>query len=116
MAKFFGKVGFGVAEAQTVEVDEEEVKTGIWTDEITEREYYGDIIRDTRRMDQNESVLGELTVSHSISIVADDYAISNFSNIKYVRWSGVPWTVPSVEVHSPRLILNLGGVYNGPTS
>ena len=63
-----------------------------------------------------KSLNNDITVGNSISIVADDdYAINHFFKIKYVRWTGVLWTVTNVEVKSPRLILSLGSVYNGPT-
>ncbi len=108
MAKFFGVVGYG-------ESIEDPSDSGVWIDMITETSYYGDVIRNTRKLDAGESVNDDITVNNSISIVADDYAVAHFFNIKYVRWLGVPWTVTNVEVKSPRLILSLGSVYNGPT-
>ena len=108
MARFFGEVGYGTP----VETPPD---SGIWVDEIVEFSYQGDIIRKARNLDTSDSVNGELTISNSISIVADEYAFEHFFNIKYARWAGVPWAVSSVEVRAPRLILNLGSVYNGPT-
>lgn len=108
MARFFGEVGYG-------ESIEDPSNSGVWTDVIIEEPYYGDVIRNTRKLDSGISVNDDITVSNSISIVANEYAIAHFFKIKYVRWSGVLWTVTSVEVKSPRLILSLGGVYNGPT-
>ena len=35
--------------------------------------------------------------------------------MRYVHWMGALWEVNSVEVLNPRLILTIGGVYNGPT-
>lgn len=114
MARFFGVVGYGDSvETQT----EEEIPTGsgVWIDQITEVEYYGDVIRDTRKLDSGENLNSDITVGNSISIIADEYAINHFFKIKYVRWAGTLWTVTNVEVKSPRLILSLGSVYNGPT-
>lgn len=108
MARFFGKVGFG-------ESTETFSGSGIFDDEIREYNYRGDIVRNTRRLDTGDDVNDDITVNNSISIVADTYAIEHFLFIKYVKWAGVLWTVTSVEVRSPRLILNLGSVYNGPT-
>lgn len=105
MAKFFGEVGYGT----TVEV-----RNGVWKDVITEVKYYGDVIRNTRRLENGSEVNNDLTVGNSISIVADPYANEHFFAIKYVKWAGTLWTVSEVEVQSPRLILRLGGVYNGP--
>ena len=63
-----------------------------------------------------EYLNNDISVGNSISIIADQHAIEHFFKIKYVRWAGVLWTVTSVEVQSPRLILSLGSVYNGPTT
>ncbi len=109
MARFYGEVGYG----DSVETPE---GSGIWVDVITEFPYQGDVIRNTRQLENNDNVNNNIIVSNSISIVADQYATENFFNIKYVRWSGVLWTVREVEVRSPRLILSLGSVYNGPTT
>lgn len=105
MAKFFGKVGYG----ETVEV-----ANGVWEDKITERKYYGDVIRNSRKLISGEELNNDLTVGNSISIVADDHANQHFFAIRYVEWAGTLWIVSDVEVQSPRLILRLGGVYNGP--
>lgn len=107
--RFCGEVGYG-------ELIEDPADSGVWVDNITEVEYYGDVIRNTRRLNNGEKVNDDLSVDNSISIIADDYAVAHFFKIKYVRWEGVLWTVTSVEVKSPRLILSLGEVYNGPTT
>jgi hypothetical protein len=108
MARFFGEVGYG----DSVETPSD---SGVWVDTITEASYYGDVIRNTRKLEEGESLNNDLSVGNSISIIADEYANKHFFNIKYVRWEGVLWTVRSVEVREPRLILSLGSVYNGPT-
>jgi hypothetical protein len=108
VARFFGEVGY----ADSIENPSD---SGVWVDTITEAKYYGDVIRNTRKLESGESLNDDITVNNSISIVADDFAIAHFFKIKYIRWSGVLWTVTSVEVKSPRLILSLGSVYNGPT-
>jgi hypothetical protein len=106
MARFFGRVGYGVSVENV---------PGVWTDEIVEHSYYGDIIRDTRELRDGQELNLELTIQNSISIVADAYANDHFFAIRYVEWAGTLWIVSNVEVQSPRLILRLGEVYNGPT-
>ena len=109
MARFHGVVGYG----NTVE---NPVGSGICEDQITEVSYYGDVVRNTRKLDEGENLNNDISVQNSISIVADQYAIEHFFLIKYVQWAGTLWTVTSVEVQSPRLLLRLGSVYNGPTA
>jgi hypothetical protein len=109
MAKFCGEVGYG----ETVEMPSD---SGVWVDDITEKTYFGDIVRNTRKSQEGDSLNNDLSVNNSISIVADAYANENFHAIRYVRWAGTLWTISDVEVQSPRLLLRLGGVYNGPQS
>lgn len=106
MTRFYGKVGYAAS------VDRQ---NGVWEDEITERNLYGDVIRNTRRLITGEDLNTDLTTGNSISVVADSYAMENVFAIRYVEWARALWTVIDVEVQSPRLLLRLGGVYNGPT-
>lgn len=107
MAKFFGKIGYG---------ETQETAPGVWEDVIVEHEYYGDIVRNTRKLSEGESLNNDISVGNSISIVADAYANEHFFAIRYIQWAGALWTVSDVDVQSPRLLLRLGGVYNGPTA
>lgn len=109
MAKFYGAIGYG----ESVETKPD---SGVWEDVITERKYYGDILRNTRKTEAGESINDDITVGNTISIVADAYANTHFFAIRYIKWAGTFWKVPDVEVQSPRLIFRLGGVYNGPTA
>lgn len=104
MAKFFGKIGF-VALTET--------KPGVWKEQITEREYFGDLIRNTRRLQATEHLNDDINISNEISIVADPFARENFHSMRYVEYMGTRWKVSTVEVEYPRLKLTVGGVYNG---
>lgn len=113
MARFYGRIGYG----EPVEnVDEDDKGTGVWVDKIVEYSYYGDVIRNTRNLREGENLNFDLSVQNSISILADAYANEHFFAIRYVEWAGTLWTVSAVEVQSPRLLLRLGEVYNGPTA
>lgn len=107
MAKFFGVIGYATSV---------EKAPGVWDNEIVEYSYYGDVVRNTRKLREGESVNNDLSVNNSISIVADAYANEHFFAIAYIKWAGTLWTVSDVEVQSPRLLLRLGGVYHGPTA
>ena len=107
MAKFHGMIGYATSV---------ETAPGVWTNQISEREYFGEVIRETREWRSSGSVNDNLTVGNRITITADDFANQNFSAMRYVIWDGVYWKITSVEVQRPRLILSLGGVYNGNTA
>lgn len=103
MAKFYGNVGF--AEMKVV-------RPGVTKPVITERPYFGDIIKDYKRDQTADKINDDLVLSNNISIVCDPYAIQNFHKIKYVIYMGTKWKVSSVENQYPRLILQMGSVYN----
>ena len=106
--KFYGKIGF--AEKQEGTGD----RVGIAEDVITERAYYGDVLRNTRRWENGSDIHDNLQINNQISIVADAYANEHFFAMKYISWMGALWKVTNVEVQRPRLLLTIGDVYNGP--
>lgn len=103
MAKYAGKIGFAVSE---------ETKPGVWTERMVERQYYGDLTRNTRRLQSSGNLNDNVTISNQISIVADPFANENFHAMRYVEFMGAKWKINSVEVQYPRLILEMGDVYN----
>ena len=105
MARFYGKVGFTVPT---------EIRPGVWEDSVVERQYYGDVIRNTRRKESGDRVLDDINISNEISIIADQFANENFHHMTYVEFMGALWKVSTVAVQRPRLVLTVGGVYNGP--
>lgn len=104
MAKFYGKIGYA---------ELKETIPGIWEEQIIEREYRGDLIRNTRRMQTAETLNDDINISNEISIVADPYANQNFHSMRYVEFMGAKWKISNVDVQYPRLILSIGGIYNG---
>lgn len=104
MAKWFGKIGY----AETVES-----KPGVWKEQITEREYFGDLLRNSRRLQSSSSLNDNVIISNEISILADQFAYQNFHSIRYAEFMGTKWKVLNIEVQYPRLLLTLGDVYNG---
>lgn len=103
MAKFAGKIGFAIIK---------ETKPGVWTERMVEHRYYGDLTRNSRRLQSSGYLNDNVTISNQISIVADPFAKENFHAMRYVELYGAKWKITSVEVQYPRLILELGDVYN----
>ena len=104
MAKFFGVIGF---------VEMVEASPGVWEERTTERNYYGDMIRNSRRLQATDKVNDDINISNQLSIVADPYAIGHFHTMRYAIYNDVKWKISDIEVQYPRLTLTLGGVYNG---
>ena len=104
MAKWCGKIGYAVTS---------ETRPGIWEEVIVERNYYGDMIRNSRRLQAASHVNDDININNELSIISDPYAMNSFHAMRYAEFMGTKWKITNVEVQYPRLILSLGGLYNG---
>ena len=104
MAKFCGIIGY----EQTVETE-----PGIYEESIVENTYYGDVIRNSRRLQDNSKINSDINISNQFSIIADPFANNNFHSMRYIEYMGTKWKITDVEVQYPRLIISVGGIYNG---
>lgn len=104
MAKIYGVIGYA---------EQVETRPGIWEDQITERNYYGELIRNNRRLESSGTLNDDINISNDVSIIADPFAYQNFHTMKYFEFMGTKWKITTVDVQYPRLRLTLGGVYHG---
>lgn len=104
MAKFYGIIGFA---------SPTEIRPGVWDDSIREIHYPGDIIKHSQRWQNGSGVNDDINISLQISIIADNFAMESSHCIKYAEYMGTKWKVTTIEPQFPRLLLTLGGVYNG---
>ena len=111
MARFYGEIGF----LRNIEKDPDN-RPGIYIEVLTKRNYYGDVLSNSRRWDQNGNFNDNLVINNRISIVADSFAKANFGAMKYVKWQGVDWKITNAEVRYPRIILTIGGEYHEPAT
>ena len=107
MAKFSGVIGFALSKEES---------PGVWIYDIQERRYRGDILTHQMRAQTTDKVNDDITIENSLSVVADAYALENFGYIKYIVWGHVAWKVQSITINHPRIVLAIGGVYNGERS
>ena len=103
MAKFSGKIGY----ISTVETE-----PGIWEEKAIEKQYYGDLVKNTSRFTVSNSTNDDITISNNISIVADQYACHNYMHMRYVVFMNSKWKISNAELAYPRIILTLGGQYH----
>lgn len=101
--KWHGKIGFA---------EQVEYEPGKWEMQNTERPYFGDLIRNTRLLQNSGNAIDNINIGNQISIIADPYAKQNFHSIVYAEFMGSNWKISNIEVQYPRLILTLGGIYN----
>ena len=104
MGKFYGTVGY---------VESVETVPGIWEAKIEERKYRGDVLRHITKWDNGQKINDDVNINNEIHILADPYAYSHLSSIRYVEYMGAKWKVTNVTVERPRLVLTIGGLYNG---
>lgn len=104
MAKWYGNIGYTVTN---------ETEAGLWEPVIIEKTYYGDITTDRRKRENSTNVNDNINLSNVISIIADPFAVKNCSYMTYIEIMGSKWKITDIEVQYPRLILTVGGVYNG---
>ena len=108
MAKFSGKIGF-VKNSETYE------GSGVWIEEVVEKPYRGDVVNDVIKWQDSSKVNENLNISNKFSIVADTFAMQNIGNMRYVEYYGTKWKIMTVEINRPRIVIYLGGLYNGTT-
>jgi hypothetical protein len=105
MAKFYGPVGF----AETIETS-----PSVWVERIIERNYFGDLIKQSRQLETSGGVNDNINISNNISIVGDPYAMDHIDQMRYAEFMGTKWKIKNVDASQyPRLMLILGGVYTG---
>lgn len=103
--KWCGKVGYSITK---------ETKPGIWETRCEERTHIGEVTRTSSRWQNSpDSTNGDIHIQHTISVIADPFIKENFSLIKYIEFMGAKFKVTNIEVQYPRLLLTIGGVYNG---
>ena len=104
MAKFSGVIGYALPVEST---------PGVWIDSIIEKNYRGDILTDQRQLQTTEQLNDDIRVENSISIIANAYAYDNIGIMKYVVWRNTAWRIQSFNIDRPRIIIKIGGIYNG---
>lgn len=105
--KYYGRIGFMVTE-------EEPDNPSVYSEKLVYKTYSGDVERNMTKWSSSDKLNDDLNVSNSVSIVADPFAYNHSSSIRCIEFMGSLWKVDSVTVRFPRLVLSIGGVYNGP--
>lgn len=106
MTKYKGHIGYSV---------QEEIRPGVWGQPfVRECMFYGDVIEPYIRHDQSDNVNDDLKIANTISILVDPKSFKHASNMRYLEYMGSRWKITGFQTRYPRIILTLGGVYNGP--
>lgn len=103
MPKCSGVIGYALAG---------ETQPGVWTENITEKKYYGEVVKDSRRIVDQSEVNGSINISNNISIVSNKFMLENMAYMRYLTLNNSKWKISSAEIKPPRIVVTLGGVYN----
>lgn len=104
MARWAGEIGY---------VETVETSPGVWEEQIVPKDdYTGDMNSLSRSLRNGQKINDDVEIGMELEIVADPYALSHFSNMRYVTYMGVKWKVRTVTVRYPRLVLSLGEEYH----
>lgn len=104
--KYSGLAGF--------EKKHNEVRPGVLQNQIKEVRIKGDVINYGHSLNPTQgSDQQDVHIRNRLSIVMNPYLRDNFSSLVYVIFMNVKWEVSSFTINGPRVIIDLGGVYNG---
>ena len=103
MARYHGYVGYAI---------DVEAYPGVWEEQISEHEYFGDVVKNRMNIQQNGNVNAKITISNSISIIGDPFAYEHVYAMRYVTYLNKKWAITNIDIQRPRLILTIGGLYN----
>lgn len=104
--KYSGKIGFA---------SKVETSPGVWEDEITERDYIGDVLQRTERLDTGSTIIPSYRTTTSYSVLSDGVLKERYSDVRYISDQGTRWKVDSIIRKFPRIEMFVSEEYNGPT-
>lgn len=105
MGRWHGKIGYIV---QT------ETAPDVWIPNVVERPKSGDVLKNRQQIVSGYGANPDVKITNQIEIVADPYDRTHVQDLRYLIWNGQYWTIDSVDLSEyPKLILILGGVWNG---
>jgi hypothetical protein len=104
--KYSGKIGFA---------SKVETSPGVWEDEITERDYIGDVLQRTERLDTGSTIIPSYRTTTSYSVLSDGVLKERYSDVRYISDQGTRWKVDSIIKKFPRMEMFVSEEYNGPT-
>ena len=104
MPKCSGIIGYALVE---------ETQPGVWDENISEKKYFGDLIIDNRRIVDKSEINDNINISNNISIVSNSFMSDNMAFMRYITFMGSKWKISSLDIKPPRIIITIGGLYNG---
>jgi hypothetical protein len=104
MSRFSGLLGF---------VRTELSDGGIYNEVSTEIKAKGTFRKISSRVYSEQEVNASVRLANEISVIGNNEIFNHLNSLKYVVWKGTKWSVTTITLEPPRVIIVLGGVYNG---
>lgn len=105
--KWFGQIAFS---------NQVETEPGVYEDnDPILRDYYGDVIKNYKRDNSASTSNPDISISNQLSVVADPFLLNSFHEILYVTFMGTKWSVSSVDIQYPRMVIDFGNKYGEDT-
>ena len=106
--KYYGDVTF-------VLQHEDPNAPGNWKEYAVTKPYMGDWKRIESKWTAGSNLIDDKRVNNQLEIISDPFAVMNFTHIRYVKWMGQKWAVNTVSLRPPRIVMEIGGLYNAST-
>lgn len=102
--RYSGRIGF---------TESYEKSPGIWAERITERPYYGDVVKNYKRNNENGKINDDVLMDNQFSVIADRFAYNHVGHMKYITHMGFKWRISGIDASQyPRLTISVGGLYD----
>jgi len=104
--KFSGDAGFAI--------EVESNRPGVYKEDIVERRVRGDVLNAGYNYTTDASSTSDDTsIQNRLSIIMDAFLKEHLGDLRYITYMGVKWKISGFTINAPRIIINLGGIYNG---
>ena len=90
-----------------------ETQPGVWEESITDKPYFGEVVRDNRKVVDQTQINNSINISNNISVVSNKFMLENMAFMRYITFMKSKWNITSVDIKPPRIIITMGGLYNG---
>ena len=86
--KCSGKIGY----ART-----EETSPGIYQEIIVEKQYYGDIVRNSTQILDSNTINSSIKLNNSISVLCNNYMSDNIGCVRYMTFKKSKWKISNMK-------------------
>lgn len=87
---------------------------GNWKQYTVIKQYPGEWKRIESKWTPGDKTNDDKRVNNQLEIISDPFALLNWTQIRCVKYMNVQWSVNTVTLRPPRIVMEIGGLYNAP--